>query len=737
MILAKPDESLITHIENSLKVFLSIKNTYTNVPKLCGVPQFWDNLFYAVFLHDFGKGAEGFQKSLTSGKRWGYRHEILSAGFVAALDMKDNHKKAIGLAIITHHKDIEELRMKYATSPERKDNPGYEKYLKKAGELNLKELNEILNYIPDLSNKYLGRELKNYHYINDYNELTNVYNLYVKPYYKDYKTSKLTPLHKTYGIFLKGFLTACDHLASAGEREIKKAVDNIDKYINFKTLTSVQQKAKTHKGNLFLISPTGSGKTEAALFWAHNNQNKTNSKRVFYILPFTASINYMYKRFIKMFKSDELVSLLHGKSSYFLYRFFSEGEDNYDYKKINARIRQIQSLSKKIFKPYKVLTPFQLIKAFFGIKGFEQNISEMTNGLFIFDEIHSYDPRTTALILQISKYIKEILNGNFLFMTATMPQFLKEILKSELKIKNEIKLTKGELKRIKRHNIKVKEGSISDCCDNIIKDIENGKRVLVVVNTVRESQEIYRKLKDKVKDILLLHGRFILKDREEKESSIKNNRVLIGTQVIEVSLDIDYDVLYTESAPIDVLLQRFGRVNRRGRIKNAPVYIFTESSDKGYIYNKERADKSMKVLKKTDFLDEYIIQELIDFVYENGYSEKEKKLFEDVSSSFEKLLESNVPFIDAKKNESDFYKLFNSVEIIPSRFFNDYLNEIENKRFFEAMKYILSISLPQYNFLKRKNKISKTDFGIYAEVKYDSDEGLLIDYDGLEETDII
>ncbi|RKX55916.1 MAG: CRISPR-associated helicase/endonuclease Cas3 [Thermotoga sp.] len=733
MLLAKPDESLIEHTENVLRVFSSIREAYPEVPKLCGVRQFWDNLFYAIFLHDFGKGTKGFQEELKTGKRWNYRHEILSAGFVFAIDVPENDKMAIALTIITHHKDIQDLRKKYATYPE--DNPGFERYKEKLQEIDLEEMNHLLDLIPRFSEKYLARRLENFHHVNDYDDLVDAYQNYVVKYYKQYKLDERTTLHGKYGIFLKGFLTASDHLASAGETRIKTAISDIERYFKFRRLSSVQERARRHKGSVFIISPTGSGKTEAALLWAQENQNPLNSRRIFYILPYTASINYMYKRLINLFGDDNIVAVLHGKSSYFLYRFFSEGKENLNYEEARDFAKKYQSLARKIFKPYKIVTPFQIIKAFFGLKGFEQNISEMVEGLFIFDEIHSYDPHTTSLILEISRFIKDELNGKILFMTATMPEFLKRYFQEQLGIGEEITMDDYELKCFTRHRLKVLRGSIMQYIDLIKRDIQTGRRILVAVNTVKQAQNVYNTLRD-VFNSALLHSRFILRDREDIESNLNDRNLLVGTQVIEVSLDIDYDIMYTEPAPIDALLQRFGRINRRGNKGLAPVHIFTEGSGIGRIYSKERTERSLHILSKVDVLDELLVQDMVNEVYKDGYNEREIKILKDVSENFRKFYRSNAPFIDVHKDESEFYNLFKSVEVIPSIFFDEYAENVENKRFYEAMKYMLPISLNQYNYLSKENRVSKTDFGLVIDAFYDSELGLVLDKE-LKDTYII
>ncbi len=425
VLLAKPDETILEHTENALKVFKSIKEAYENVPELCGINDLWEHLFYSIFFHDFGKGATGFQDMLkddTHKLRWKYRHEMLSAGFVSALNYDELYKKAIGIAIITHHKDINKLRERYNTFPSPNGKKLYQKKLLEL-EPNFEELLSYFKLIGEWSKEYLGYKLDNYNLIFSMDELEDVYKDSALPYYLEWEDDEYSNLHGKYGIFLKGFVNACDHLASGSKYEILDGIKDMSSIFNFSELRKVQQEALNTHGSAFLTAPTGSGKTEASLFWSDTNQNFTKSKRVFYLLPYTASINAMYKRLQKDFENEDLVGLLHGKASYFLYKALSEDMDDYDITK--NKIREIKRLSKKIYRPYKILTPFQILKAFFGTKGFEMQISEMTNGLFILDEIHAYDAHTTSLILEILKILKNNYNAEMLIMSATLPTFIK------------------------------------------------------------------------------------------------------------------------------------------------------------------------------------------------------------------------------------------------------------------------------------------------------------------------
>lgn len=728
-LLAKPDETILQHTENALKVFKSIKCTYENVPELCGTDNFWEHLFYSIFFHDFGKGAVGFQEMLInqeSNLRWKYRHEILSAGFVSALDYDDFYKKAIGLAIITHHKDINKLRERYNTFPSPNGKKLYQKKLKEL-EPNFEELLSYLELIGPWSKEYLGYELNNYTSISSIDDLNDVYKYSALPYYLEWEDEEYSTLHGKYGIFLKGFVNACDHLASGSKYEILDGIHDMRSIFDFE-LRKIQQEALKTKGSAFLTSPTGSGKTEASLFWSDNNQNFRKSKRVFYLLPYTASINAMYKRLQKNFGNEELVGLLHGKASYFLYKALSD--DVNDYNLTKNKIKEIKGLSKKIYRPYKILTPFQILKAFFGTRGFEMQLSEMTNGLFILDEIHAYDAPTTSLILEILKILKNNYNAEMLIMSATLPTFIKNLFKDNLGISTEIRMDENELEKFTRHKVNVIHGDILNNLDSINEDLNEGKKVLVVCNTVSRAQKIFEELSVNIENSALLHGRFMLRDREKIEKSLDDLDLLVGTQAIEVSLDIDYDVLYSEPAPIDALIQRFGRVNRKGWNKNkiASVNIFSEGSQKDkYIYNPETVKKTVKSLENVDILKENVIQKLVDDIYADGYTGKDKEDFDRVQKHFESFNRQIVPFINDNESEMEFYSLFQSYEVVPFEYKLDYLEEIEEGRYYEAMSYFLSINIGQFKKLEKEGNVELDEKTYFVDTRYDNKLGLMLE----------
>ena len=624
-----PTEALREHTENCLAVYDSLRERMPFLAEVAKEPDFFEHLFYTVALHDFGKAATGFQRQLTTSTRWDYRHEILSAGFVAGLQLSRQAKQAIGLTILTHHKDINILRHTYRHYPESTD--GFQVWRDRIAEL--KPNWEALMAIQEQVSCWCPTKDCIWTPVTSTEQLLNGYRDFLLPYRNAIRKGKLTPLHDIYGMLLRGCMIACDHLASAGRTRIYRALDDLGGHLRrqieqkgrtFRGWDRFQDDAAATSGHLMLSAPTGSGKTEAAMLWSDTNENESLGRRVFYVLPYTASINAMYNRLLNLVSEDH-IGLLHGKANYFLYRSMVDREYTPDAARVETR--ETQNLTRKIYKPYKVLTPFQLLKAFFGLRGFEMQFAEMAGGLFIFDEIHAYDPHTTALILTMVEKLRQDYGSQFCIMTATMPKFLKKMFISAIGEGEVAKVEMSSEKRdqFTRHRVHLFDGGIIDTIPEIIERLETGQRILVVCNTVKQAQTAFEQLRLSATNPQLLHSRFILRDRERIEKELATADLLVGTQAVEVSLDIDFDVLFSEPAPIDALIQRFGRVNRRREKGICDVCICREGgkNDK-YIYSTERVKLTLDAFADVDILYESKVQNLIDTVYGDGYDPKEQ-----------------------------------------------------------------------------------------------------------------
>ncbi len=743
ILLAKSDprETLKEHTENCLDVYKSMRERMPFLAEVAKNPDFFEHLFYAVALHDFGKAATGFQKQLTDDTRWNYRHEILSTGFVVNLQFPEETKQAIALAILTHHKDIGTLVEKHPCWQQ--NEYGYQEWQRKVAELtpNWDDLMEIQEQVQ----RWCPTEECLWTPIISTDQLISGYREYLAPYLNDLEDGELTPLHCTYGMLLRGCMIACDHLASAGKNEIQTALDNLETHLTQHVKEKAKEKGRDfHRwerfqkasgetdGQLMLSAPTGSGKTEAALLWSDKNQCETLGNRVFYVLPYTASINAMYDR-LKELVTDDKIGMLHGKASYFIYQALVDKE--YTSQDAATSTRQELNLTRKICRPYKVLTPFQLLKAFFGIRGFEMQMAEMSQGLFIFDEIHAYDPHTTALILTMITKLREDYDAKFCIMTATMPKFLKQMINNAVGELAQVEMTPEDRdKKFTRHRVKLLDGNIHDAIPKIKDRLNEGQRVMVVCNTVKQAQNVFEELREIVADdkAKLLHSRFILRDRERIEKELEDANLLVGTQAVEVSLDIDFDCLFTEPAPIDALIQRFGRINRKGKKGICDVHISKEGGkNDSFIYSSEKVERTINAFTSVgdDDLQESKIQSLIDGVYSEGYDETEKDKFKKAKQLFERHLQDIVPFIEDSKGRKEFNELFKSVEVVPACYEQEYLTEIDERKYYEARAYIAQINYNQFARLKKEGQIYENERlnQCFITVHYDKTLGLVLD----------
>ncbi|MBX0311987.1 MAG: CRISPR-associated helicase Cas3', partial [Sulfurihydrogenibium sp.] len=357
-------------------------------------------------------------------------------------------------------------------------------------------------------------------------------------------------------------------------------------------LRDFQKKALDYKDkSVILTASTGMGKTEFALNWVAGD-------KAFYTLPVRVSVNSMYERISNIFGKDN-VGILHANTTDFYLNQFKNLEDS----GIEVLINQVQSV-RQLSMPITVSTADQIFLATLKYPGFEKIYATLTYSKVIVDEPQGYSPDTLAVII---KGLEEISNlgGKFCLMTATMHPFIKEHLKDKAEILEPV------FNQEKKHKIKLVDKTVDEMVDFAIKEYQKGKKVLILTNTVRKAQEVYKILKSQNQAIRvnLLHSLYIQKTKREKEMQIQNTTepvIWISTQIVEASLDIDYDLLITELSTADSLIQRMGRVYRKiGRTitpdSQPNIIICTkEPSGKGKVYDKEIVDYTLEELEKYD-----------------------------------------------------------------------------------------------------------------------------------------
>ncbi|GAB4044039.1 CRISPR-associated helicase Cas3' [Spirosoma jeollabukense] len=698
-ILAKsePRLTLQEHVDDCLLIWEILQTNFPQISKLQLSYDFWRVLRLAIVCHDLGKGHIDFQKVLRSEpNQWRkQRHELFSLPFIEGLEEDKRIRELIRLVVAGHHKDYEQLWLRYICDFYQSDEdafglPGANGRLDYENEFHQNVYDKLLIHLAaDEYGVKLGKFSVQHpeRVILSYQGQINKMNT-SNPAYFDL-------------LLLFGGLKHCDHLGSARVQELLHISEEQFHFLDRKRLAlkSEGKEFYGHQlacgdvvGNLILTSPTGSGKTESAIIWLRQQMKQFGQGRVFYILPFTASINAMYERLGKEM-GQPYVGMLHGKLSDYLYDYFDDFQYSLSQKK--EKIDELKDKFKTLVTPVKIATPFQLLKHLFGLKGFEQGLFEMVGSYFIFDEIHAYSPDVFAQIKVLLQYAVKHLHVNVMVMTATMPTFLKRELEEAIGQFTEIKASPNLYSQFVRHRLQLQDGLLTDNLNVICQSLKAGKKVLVVCNTVKNAQLVFNELKEEVENTVLLHSAFNGRDRTSHELNLKRGeedgsiQLLVGTQAIEVSLDIDYDIIFTEPAPIDALIQRFGRVNRKREKGQSPVVVFRESNPTDhYIYPSEIVALTIKVFDEIIANNDGIIaegqlQHYIDFVYPN-WQPKQKEQFDLIYNSLSVSAERLVPMYRSKLGEEDFYKQFDGIKVVPVILQETYIERLSQFDFIGA-----------------------------------------------------
>ncbi len=408
----------------------------------------------------------------------------------------------------------------------------------------------------------------------------------------------------------------------------------------FEDLYRFQQNAQNLGDRALLLAGCGRGKTLAAYLWVRGviRRGTYPIGRVLFLYPTRGTATEGFKDYVQAAPQSD-AGLFHGTSVYELEQLMESPDDSdsshgkSDYR-TDPRLFALGLWGKRYLSA--------TVDRFLAFLSFDYGstvlLPMLSDAAIVLDEIHAYDRR---MFDQVVAFLNAF-DIPVLCMTAT----LSEVRRNELedlglerypRDRQELEDLAQEEERDRYH--------IQHCQPTVaqqaaIEAYQAGKRVLWVVNTVRRCQQItgeiqgiLRDLGDKESEVLCYHSRFKLVDRNRRHQQVvkafkqsedkpSQRAIAITTQVCEMSLDLDADVLVTELAPCSALVQRFGRSNRHGTLDYSQIWVY--DPEKPAPYSEEQLKRAHEFLHAVMEAQPYSSQKLLTEQLER-YGERETK----------------------------------------------------------------------------------------------------------------
>lgn len=406
---------------------------------------------------------------------------------------------------------------------------------------------------------------------------------------------------------------------------------------------------------LLLEAPMGEGKTEAGVYAAVRMAAQWGKDGFYLALPTAATANQMVQRMremLQMHDRGDTIRLLHAMA--WLERaddFLGNTPDEND-----AIANWLTPVKRGLLGQYAVGTVDQAMLAATTVRYSVLRMLGLANKVLIIDEIHAYDAYMSSIIERLLSWCRA-LEIPVVMLSATLTgekkrelfqPFTSACLSQEYPlitaIANDGSVTEKKVDHTNR-KMKIKASLLpylnnaEKIADAAVSAAENGGCICVLMNTVREAQEVYLAIRQRYDgDLLLFHAQFLAEDRTElekecirrygKDKSKRPERsILVATQVVEQSLDVDFDAMITAAAPIDLIIQRTGRVHRHNDTVRPPalstpsVQILIPEEGKtfgssAYVYPECLLKSGIRVLRSYR---EFRIPEDIADMVRNGY----------------------------------------------------------------------------------------------------------------------
>ena len=413
--------------------------------------------------------------------------------------------------------------------------------------------------------------------------------------------------------------------------------------IRLESINSIRKGLKEGKQIFELTAPTGSGKTLMLLSLASEIIKSKGAKRIIYGLPFLSITEQVESEVLKILKGYEyFVQRIDSKSTNTRFDDIQKEMDENPSEKLSQELVALEFQEDTFAYPFIITTFVRIFETLLGNKNHElMKLPNFSNCVFLLDEIQSLPPRLYGFfVAYLDKFCK--LTGSFaIISTATQPVLqlpdsnkdAKDFFMDYEQPFKLLSLSHYENPVFNRYTVEVQKSIIDiEQLGHLV--LQEEKSVLVILNTIQDTKELYNIIADNMdeRNVLLLNTHFTPRDRSLKIYLAKRKLrqgdkvVLISTQLIEAGVDIDFPVLYRDFATISSIVQSAGRCNRNGKnAEKGKVVVVRLGTDQG--------ERSSLIYRGPD-------KELINFsresFYESGNCE-EKDMQNIQKTFFEKI----------------------------------------------------------------------------------------------------
>ncbi|SCK12542.1 CRISPR-associated helicase/endonuclease Cas3 [Streptomyces sp. WMMB 322] len=699
---------------------LTVRSSSEQIRKRIGIPpalaadtRMWECVRAAALLHDAGKVAAGFQQQLLPGEpRWGERHEVLSLAYVDILartaGWSTEERLLVATLVATHHRALfpgSEPPSKPAISQQYNDTTDWAEAFTVRHHLGSRQV-QVTRSVHEELVAWLARELRIAPPLpedaGDGIKLANRARRVLNELYEEWRRP-VDPVRGLSAVLAQGALTLADHAGSA-HRDLQTHMPLPADYMQRFPYTphDHQRLAAGTDGHLILVAPTGSGKTEGGLAWAARQLRTMPAQpRLVWTLPYRASLNAARDRLRRDLQAAEGerqpdIGLLHGTLASTLLRESLEDECTPGEAEPGAALaRQARSraAAMRLFvQRARVATPHQLLNGAVAGPSHSSVLLEQANALFVLDELHAYAPETFGRLCATLR-LWERLGSRVAVLSATLAPQMTEIIEESL-----------VEQRVSTH--RAAPGTSPDRHRVVLDDqlmtappslaalrawIQQGYSVLAVVNKVATAQELFELLAGDAREAvpddpdaaLLLHSRFKNQDRAAIEKRLlerhrerkagdpaRRGGLVVATQTVEVSLQLDFDRGAVEAAPVEAVAQRAGRVNRRGLHPEGPVEFHVHQPAGHEPYEEAAvaaawAALSAHTVAGTGTLSEQDIDRLLADAYDTAWGEDWVARARMARDAFARtFLTFDQPFHDRSEFAEKLSREFDGVEVV-------------------------------------------------------------------------